>query len=159
VADFSGAPDGESMRASSPSWALRDLLLAAAAANHVIARRMGLSLTDLTALDHLLAGQPLGTGELAERLGMRSPSATAVLDRLESAGLVRRTDHPTDRRRVVVEISPEGCAQAEHAVQPLIDQLDGLAAGLTADERQLISDHLEAVARVLRRHGRTEPLA
>ncbi len=137
-----------------PTRAVREVLQAAAAANLVIARRLGLTLTDLTAFDHLLAGSPMGTGELAERLGMRSPSATAVLDRLESAGLVHRSPHPTDRRRVVVEVSAGGRARAEAALDALVGELDALVEDLTPAERELVGGHLRAVARVLRAHGR-----
>lgn len=135
------------------SWALRELLLAAAMANRVIARRLGLSIADLTALDHLIAGEPVGTGELADRLGMRSPSATAVVDRLEAAGLVRRVHHPTDRRRVVVEISPAGAARIEEAVRPLVEELDLVVDRLGEADRRVVGEHLHEVARVLRRHG------
>lgn len=142
------------LRASRTSWALRDLLAAAAVANHVIARRLGLGLTDLTALDHLIVAGPLGTGELAERLGMRSPSATTLLDRLEAAGYVQRTAHPDDRRRVLVEPTPASRVAAERAVGPLVAELDALAAGRSAEEQALVADHLAAVAVVLREHGR-----
>lgn len=148
-------PGAEGGLAASPlSWALRDLLAAAAVANHAIARRLGLGLTDLTALDHLIAAGPLGTGELAERLGMRSPSATALLDRLEAAGYVRRAAHPDDRRRVLVEPTPAGRSAAERAVGPLVAELDALAARRTAQEQALVADHLAAVAAALREHGR-----
>ena len=145
--------DQSSTTASGTSWAVRDLLLAAAVANHVIAQRLGLTLGDLTALDHLLAGDALGTGELAQRLGMRSPSATAVLDRLESAGHVRRAPHPTDRRRVVIEATEDGRAQSEQAVRPLIDALDELAAGLSLSDRQVVTEFLTGAARILRSYG------
>ncbi len=139
--------------ASDASWALRDLLLAAATANRSIARRLGVSTGDLTALDHLLAGAPVGTGELAERLGVRSPSATATVDRLEAAGLVERLDHPTDRRRVVVEVSPRARSRIDEAVRPLVEELDGLVDTLSATERRVVVEHLRGVADVLRRHG------
>lgn len=146
-------PEETPTTASAASWALRDLLLSAAVANQEIARRLGLTLGDLTALDHLLAGEPLGTGELAQRLGMRSPSATAVLDRLESAGHVRRVSHPTDRRRVVIEATDDGKARSERAVQPLIDELDRLAGSLREDEQELVTSFLTQAARVLRSYG------
>ncbi len=119
----------------------------------MIAQRLGLTLGDLTALDHLLAGDALGTGELAQRLGMRSPSATAVLDRLESAGHVRRAPHPTDRRRVVIEATEVGRAQSERAVRPLIDALDELAAGLSQNDQQVVTEFLTEAARILRSYG------
>lgn len=153
MTDEHGHPPGHPTTASATSWALRDLLLSAAVANQEIARRLGLTLSDLTALDHLLAGEPLGTGELAQRLGMRSPSATAVLDRLESAGHVRRVSHPTDRRRVLIEATVDGQARSEHAVQPLIDELDRLAGQLSEDEQELVTSFLTQAARVLRSYG------
>jgi DNA-binding MarR family transcriptional regulator len=138
---------------TAPSRALRELLLAAAVANHAIARRLDLGPTDLTALDHLLDGRPRGTRELADLLGMRSPSASALVDRLEAAGLVRRTPHPTDRRRVHVEPTPAGRARAADVLAPLVADLDALAERLAPDQQQLVADHLRAAAAVLRRFG------
>jgi DNA-binding MarR family transcriptional regulator len=59
-------------------------------ANRVAARRLlgrlGIGDTDMTALEHLFANGPLGPVELGEKLGLRSASATALVDRLEAAG-------------------------------------------------------------------------
>lgn len=136
-----------------PSLALRDVLLAAALANHAIARQLRLGLTDLTALDHLLAGAPAGTRDLAELLGIRSPSATALVDRLEAAGLVRRTSHPSDRRRVVLEATSQAHERAGAAVAPLLVELDALARDLSADDQRVVADYLHAVRGILRRFG------
>jgi DNA-binding MarR family transcriptional regulator len=136
-----------------PSLALRDVLLAAALANHAVAQQLGLGLTDLTALDHLLAGGAAGTKDLAELLGIRSPSATALVDRLESEGLVRRTPHPSDRRRVVLEATPQAHERAGAAVAPLLVELDALARDLSADDQRVVADYLHAVRGILRRFG------
>lgn len=136
---------------SAPSQALREVLLTAAVANHAIARRLDLGPTDLTALDHLLDGPPRGTGELADLLGVRSPSATALVDRLETAGLVRRVPHGTDRRRVRVEPTDGGRTRTGAVLAPLLADLDALAARLTPEEQRLVTEHLHAVAAVLRR--------
>src|SRR5688500_14539379 len=112
---------------SAPSQALREVLLTAAVANHAIARRLELGPTDLTAFDHLLDGPPRGTRELADLLGVRSPSATALVDRLEAAGLVRRVPHGTDRRRVSVEPTDHGRARTGAVLAPLLTELDALS--------------------------------
>lgn len=138
---------------TAPSLALRDVLLAASLANHVIAQRLRLGLTDLTALDHLLAGASGGTRDLAALLGIRSPSATALVDRLAAAGLVRRAAHPSDRRRVVVEATPEAHERAADAVAPLLAELDALAAALSPDEQEVVAHYLRGVGDVLRRFG------
>jgi DNA-binding MarR family transcriptional regulator len=142
---------------SAPSQALREVLLTAAVANHAIARRLELGPTDLTAFDHLLDGPPRGTRELADLLGVRSPSATALVDRLETAGLVRRVPHGTDRRRVRVEPTDDGRARTGAVLAPLLAELDALAARLAPDEQQLVAEHLHAVAGVLRRFADPGP--
>jgi DNA-binding MarR family transcriptional regulator len=43
-----------------------------------------------------------------KRLGIASASVTALLDRLELAGLTRRERHPSDRRSVLVVLTPAG---------------------------------------------------
>src|SRR5438874_1735159 len=51
------------------------------------------------------AGEPLEPGVIADRLIITSGSTTSLLDTLEKAGLVRRTRHPEDRRKVLVDIT------------------------------------------------------
>ncbi|RJK95387.1 MarR family winged helix-turn-helix transcriptional regulator [Vallicoccus soli] len=68
----------------------------------------GLHRTDLDALVHVMdaerAGEPLSPGQLARRLGLSAPATTALVDRLERSGHLRRRRHPEDRRRVVLEM-------------------------------------------------------
>src|SRR5215211_4429110 len=56
------------------------------------------------------SGEPYrrSPGWLAERLGLSSGAMTNRLDRLESAGLVRRLPDPDDRRALKVELTEEG---------------------------------------------------
>ncbi|HEX6242921.1 MAG TPA: MarR family transcriptional regulator [Polyangiales bacterium] len=57
-------------------------------------------------------GLPLGKrptiGTLAQRLCVEHHTAVALVDKLEAAGLVKRTPSPTDRREVLVEITDSG---------------------------------------------------
>jgi DNA-binding MarR family transcriptional regulator len=46
-------------------------------------------------------------GRLAERARLSPGAITALLDRLEKKGLARRTRDTEDRRRVLVEVTPE----------------------------------------------------
>lgn len=50
----------------------------------------------------------IGIRDLAAREGMSGPGMTAYVDRLERAGLVRRTRASGDRRRVELEVTAEG---------------------------------------------------
>jgi DNA-binding MarR family transcriptional regulator len=69
-----------------------------------------LSLSQIAALGSLDRHGPLTPGELAAHERVQPPSMTRVVAALEVAGMVTRTDHPTDRRQVLVAVSPEGRA-------------------------------------------------
>jgi DNA-binding MarR family transcriptional regulator len=56
---------------------------------------------------------------IGERLQVHPTSVTNAVDRLEAAGLVRRSPHPDDRRATVVELLDAGRALAEAATGDL----------------------------------------
>src|SRR5918996_163483 len=51
---------------------------------------------------------PLAPGELAEREGIKPPTATRIIANLERAGLVARVTDPTDRRSSILTITGDG---------------------------------------------------
>ena len=51
---------------------------------------------------------PLSPSEIGERLIVTRATVTGVVDSLERRGFVRRSPNATDRRRLLVEITPEG---------------------------------------------------
>ena len=67
-----------------------------------------LTLSQLAALATLDRHGPMSPGELAAHEKISPPSMTRLLGVLESGGLVVRTAHPTDRRQVMLEVSPAG---------------------------------------------------
>jgi DNA-binding MarR family transcriptional regulator len=50
----------------------------------------------------------ISAGELAEILHLHPSTLTGILQRLESAGLLKRKDDPVDRRRALFVLSPKG---------------------------------------------------
>ena len=68
---------------------------------------------------------------IAERVLITTGSMTSVLDTLEKRGLIQRMPHPDDRRKLLVDITPD--AQAI---------LDELLPSLHARERDVISTAL-----------------
>jgi DNA-binding MarR family transcriptional regulator len=58
-------------------------------------------------LDILQRGEAMTAGDVARESGLTTGAVTAVLDRLERAGYVRRRRDTEDRRRVLVEVVPE----------------------------------------------------
>lgn len=56
---------------------------------------------------------PLTPTEIGERLIVTRATVTGLLDSLERRGYVRREPHATDRRSLVVELTPEGAATVQ----------------------------------------------
>lgn len=72
-----------------------------------LARRMGITLTDLDALEHLELDGPMPQRALADRLSLTSGAITQLVDRLERSALVQRSPHPSDRRITLVHLTPD----------------------------------------------------
>jgi DNA-binding MarR family transcriptional regulator len=79
-----------------------------------VAEALGMSFFRVKALRRV-AKRAYSMGELAAELATDRPYLTLVVDDLEQRGLVRRTEHPTDRRSKIVSPTPEGLAAASRA--------------------------------------------
>ena len=75
--------------------------------DHSVADYVGLDRTAYRCLDILDQEGPMTAGRLAERARLSPGAMTALLDRLEKRGFARRTRDTKDRRRVLVEVTPE----------------------------------------------------
>ncbi|MBO9532761.1 MAG: MarR family transcriptional regulator [Solirubrobacteraceae bacterium] len=80
----------------------REISAATVAFHTAVAARRGLSPSDTKALDTLMREGPLTHAELVKRTALKPASVTDLIDRLEQRGLVERSRHPDDGRRVVV---------------------------------------------------------
>lgn len=107
-----------------------------------MAQLLGLNVTDLTCLGHILgAGEtPLGAGDLAERTKLTTGAVTGVLNRLERAGYARRQPDPADRRRVRVVADPAATARVLAVYEPFYDRLGAVFAEYSPDEVAVIAD-------------------
>jgi DNA-binding MarR family transcriptional regulator len=119
-----------------------------------MADRLGLGVSDLVALDLLLQSpRLLGPVELGHRLGIRSASATTLVDRLEHAGHIVRTADPVDRRRQALVVTDHARIEARTALGPMIADLHRAAADLTNDEAEAVVRYLESAAEIMRAHA------
>jgi len=74
--------------------------------DQAVADALGLNRTDMRCLDTIEREGAVPAGRLAEETGLTSGAITTVIDRLERGGLARRVPDPSDRRRVLVEMTP-----------------------------------------------------
>ncbi len=112
----------------------------------------GINRTDFRCLDILDRGGRMTAGQLAAAARLTSGAVTAVLDRLELAGLVRRVRDTADRRRVMVEVAPDLMARAAPVYGPIA--ADGMRqmATYTDEELALIVDFMERSRAMLEHH-------
>ncbi|GGZ13819.1 MarR family transcriptional regulator [Streptomyces nitrosporeus] len=120
-----------------------DLLGAEFAARH------GLHPTDVRALIHLLDAARAGTratpGWLGEQLRLNSAGTTALVDRLERLGLVRRSRDTADRRRVLLDVEEKATELGWSFFGPVIGEVVAAAEGFEADELETVRRFLAAV--------------
>jgi DNA-binding MarR family transcriptional regulator len=84
---------------------------------------VGLSLAKFGALTFLVhAGAPLSLSECAAKMTCVRSNITQLVDRLESEGLVRRVDNPSDRRGVMAAPTPLGI-ERQAAGAKLVDEV------------------------------------
>ena len=90
------------------------------------------------------AGEPYrrSAGALAKILDLTSGAMTNRLDRMETAGLVRRVPDPDDRRGVQIEITEKGRALWEDAVGVQAQKEQLVASALSSREKQQLNDFL-----------------
>ncbi len=106
---------------------------------------LALTPSELNALANLAGRGGQTISELGAAVGARATTLTSVLDRLQRRGYITRGGRPTDRRVVVVELTPTGRRVAA-TVRRAFDDLerralatlsDRAAAGLRAGLRAL----------------------
>jgi DNA-binding MarR family transcriptional regulator len=104
---------------------------------------------------HKLAGRggTAAPSDLAADLDLAPASVTGRLDALERRGFVRRTPSTTDRRRVVVELTPEGRATWRGAMDVLGHEEYRLLGVLSKDERALLNDMLRRIMLTAEQRG------
>ena len=81
-------------------------------------------------------------GQLAEDMGLSSGAMTNRLDRLESAGLVRRLPDPTDRRSLQDELTDAGWQSWQDSVGAQARKEAMVAAALDPGEKEQLNDLL-----------------
>jgi len=111
-----------------------------------LASGAGISPADLDALEHLEADGPLTQRQLGDRLSLTSGAITMLVDRLERGGWVRRRPHPTDRRYVLVELSPQAAERTPGGLAAYHAQIRAIAASVPASQQNAIGSFLHAAA-------------
>jgi DNA-binding MarR family transcriptional regulator len=131
--------------------ALRQASAAGVLHGQAVARRIGISPSDLECLDLILLGGPATPGQIGERTGLTSGAVTGLIDRLERLGLVERAPDPTDRRKVLVRVREERTRDIAALFEPMRLAMETLLAGYRREELALLAEFGERAAEVTMR--------
>jgi DNA-binding MarR family transcriptional regulator len=115
-----------------------------------VADQLGLHVTDLHCLGALFDMGSATAGDLAVRLGLTTGAITRVVDRLVEKGYARRVADPRDRRRVVVEIVPDGVGEVGTQFAGMAMHLENQVAKYTDEQVRFLLDFLRAGVEVAR---------
>ncbi|WP_309124375.1 MarR family transcriptional regulator [Arthrobacter sp.] len=114
-----------------------------------ISVRDALHRTDLNALGIMMgaarAGATVTPGMLRQALNLSSPATTALIDRLDEAGHVRRSRSSVDRRQVHLEMTEKALATGTRLFTPLAREVEQSLAEFTPEELALLSRMMRKV--------------
>jgi DNA-binding MarR family transcriptional regulator len=109
-----------------------------------------LTVTQLRLLGLLRDEEGLSNADLADRLLVTRPSVSALLDRLERGGFIRRETSPTDRRGIRIFLEPRGHEAVSYARQDARAYARDILSGLSPADVEEIAGALKKLAN----HGR-----
>jgi DNA-binding MarR family transcriptional regulator len=131
--------------------ALRKVGAQAVLISDLVATRVGINSTDLECLDLLQLNGPITAGQMSARSGLTSGATTAMIDRLERAGYVRRRRDADDRRVVKLEVLAHCGSHIAPLYEPIQKDLEKLHARYSNRELCIVvrylTEALEAGAR------------
>jgi DNA-binding MarR family transcriptional regulator len=118
-------------------------------------RELGVTLTQWTVLSFLLREPGLSAADLARRSFISQQGVAGILARLERAGLVARTPHPTHGRIVEVTVTSAGRALADYCDEQVNALESRLLTALGAQGRAQFIANLSCCRTVFREFGAT----
>jgi len=119
---------------------IRREIRAASIFSGAVAKKTGIHPTDIRCLDFLSEHGPATAGELAVVTGLTTGAMTAAIDRMERAGLARRTADANDQRKVVVDILKGNFNRLRPTRDLFADEIPSLLSGYKKSELQAIAD-------------------
>jgi DNA-binding MarR family transcriptional regulator len=120
--------------------------------HQTVADILGLHITDHKSLDIIYRFGAMPAGKLGELTGLTTGAVTGIIDRLEEAGYVRRTNDPKDRRRTIVE--PTGNKKLERKIEgifiPLHERMHKLLSSYSDIELAFLLDAMTEFLKLAR---------
>jgi|GEM_PF-5780284 DNA-binding MarR family transcriptional regulator len=94
---------------------------------------------------------PQSIGELSERMGIAPSTVSEIVSRMEKAGILVRSKHPSDGRIVLVDLSPEHRKKAKQVIKNSHELWAESIGSATPEEMKDILKGLETLEKVISR--------
>jgi DNA-binding MarR family transcriptional regulator len=120
--------------------------------DQAMADHIGINRTDARCADLIDQAGGMTAGELARAAGLTTGAVTAVIDRLEKAGIAQRVADPSDRRRVRIEATPKLWELSEPLLGPLLAESRPIIEELTDAEITRFTEFMNRVIELQARH-------
>ncbi|MGH2894287.1 MAG: MarR family winged helix-turn-helix transcriptional regulator [Solirubrobacteraceae bacterium] len=117
-----------------------------------LARRLGVTTTDVLGLHYVVSAPGSAPGQLARALLVSPSGATAVIDRLSRVGLITRAP-VSGRHRVALTATDAGRELHTQALAPLTHDIGRLTEELPRSQRVLLERFLACVADLAEREA------
>lgn len=111
----------------------------------------GIHPTDIKCLDFLSEVHSATAGDLAKITGLTTGAITAVIDRLENAGFVKREADSNDRRKTIIRLIAGNPNYSGLVHNLFVNQIPNLLSEYKTEELKLIADWNVKMAAVF--HG------
>jgi DNA-binding MarR family transcriptional regulator len=127
---------------------VRDFAARVVLFHDMVAQRLGLHASEVKAL-RLLGEGAMTAGQLAELTGLTAASVTALVDRLEAMGFVKRERDAGDRRRVTVRAVSGKIRDLDRLYEAYHAEMAKVLSQYSADEFAAIADYLARASALL----------
>ncbi len=128
--------------------ACREFTSAVDVVNQMVGERMGVNRTDHRVLEILNRKGAMTSGDLAAAGHLTTGAVTTVVDRLEKVGYVRRVRDTEDRRRVLVEQTPDGMKTGVRYYRPFMNRTFETMSHYDVEQLTAIRDFMREAAEV-----------
>jgi len=131
---------------------LRKILRKTSQHSRQISRQSGMSVPQLLCLKAIGEADDatvVTAAIVAQSVHLSAPTATRIIDRLEEARFVKRTPHPSDRRKICLSLTPLGRKRLENLPTPLQEDFVKKLKKLRRAERAELLQSLHRIVEMM----------
>ncbi|MCJ8502542.1 MarR family winged helix-turn-helix transcriptional regulator [Desulfatitalea alkaliphila] len=128
---------------------LRRIIRAIDLHSRELSARFNLTVPQLVCLRQLYRNGDCSPGDLARFVSLSQATLTGIIDRLENRALVTRQRGQTDRRKVLLSLTPEGRRMAETMPWPLQERFAERLFALPRQDQAMINRVLDQIVHMM----------